>query len=118
MFYLRQRMTQSLAGLISVALIATSSHMAEAASSTAPDALERFAPARANGFITDLYHGSSDRTVILIQDLHLHYPTQQRIVKILDHLYSSGLASGPLAFEGMEGPYETSKIASYPEGKI
>src|ERR1035437_9729320 len=93
MFYLRQRLTQSLAGMLSVALIATSSHAIDAISPASPDALERFAPARSNGYITDLYHGSDARTVILIQDLHLHYPTQQRIVRILDRLYSQGLAA-------------------------
>ena|ERR1035437_4010580 len=108
MFYLRQSLTRAIACGISVALVATSSQMAQAVPAGTPDTLERFAPARGNGFITDLYHGSSDRTVVLIQDLHLHYPTQQRIVRILDHLYAKGLAAGPLAIEGIEGPYDTS----------
>ena len=122
---LRQRLSQPclpvrqvLACSISAALILTSSRTVEAMPSAAPDALERFAPAPSLGHLTDLYHGSSDQTVVLIQDLHLHYPTQQRIVKILDHLYSKGLVTGPLAMEGVDGPYDTSKIASYPAGKI
>ena len=139
MFYIRQSMSRAIACLISVALIATSSHVVEAASSQnqTPELIERIAIPRNLGYVTDLYLAEGRTAVrpytssvpplspspalplvVLIQDLHLHYPTQKRIVAILDHLYAKGLVSGPLAMEGVEGPYDTSKIASYPEGKI
>ncbi len=57
-------------------------------------------------------------TVILIQDLHLHYPTQKRIVKILDYLYDKNIVSGRVAVEGLSGDYDTSILANYPSGKL
>ena len=52
MFYLRQRLTQILSCSISIALVATSSQLAQAAPQSAPEPLERFAPAHSLGLVT------------------------------------------------------------------
>lgn len=69
------------------------------------------------GAITQFQAGSAG-TVVLIQDLHLHAPTQHRITQILSHLYAQKAVSGPVAVEGLYGPYDTSALAAFPSGKL
>ncbi len=71
------------------------------------------------GFITESWASSSSAPrIVIIQDLHLHYETQKRIIKILDHLFTQKIVSGPVAVEGVEGVYDTTKLAVYPAGKL
>ncbi len=71
------------------------------------------------GYITESWVPAGQKPrVVLIQDLHLHYETQKRIIKILDTLFEKAVVTGPVAVEGVEGPYDMTKLASYPAGKL
>src|SRR5258708_4936718 len=137
----KNRFVQSISTLLSGALISTSLSLADIAHASAvtPTIVAQLAIPAKLGFVTDFYEGSRLQAagsrgtvlnqsrasslepgaplVIVIQDLHLHYSTQQGILKILNHLYAKNIASGPIAIEGLQGDYDTSAIASYPAGK-
>ena len=114
----RQRLTQCLASLISVALVATSSHLVEASAALSPSPLERFAPPRSLGTLTDLYQGTDPRTVVLIQDLHVNYGVQKNIRDILSY-YSSQNALPPfVAVEGAQGVVDASILANFPDEDV
>src|SRR4051812_48845776 len=119
MFHPRSRAAQSLSILIAVSLLITSVSTGQAApAGAAPSLAKLMAIPQGLGIVTDQYlAGPSAPRVVLIQDLHLHGPTQKRVMKLLEHLYSRNLVSGPLAIEGMEGPFDTSKLSSLPAGK-
>jgi len=91
-----------------------------AATNPLPATLAPFDMSTRLGFITDSWQPTSSAKpkVVLIQDLHLHYPTQKRIVRILDHLFKTNAVSGPVAVEGVEGVYDTSLLASYPNSRL
>jgi negative regulator of replication initiation len=118
------RLSQFLSILLSTALVFTSLSLADVAHAAAPTSqISQFSKQLAIptdlGFITDAYAGKDSKTVqvILLQDLHLHYPTQQRILKILNHLYDKNRAAGVVAVEGLQGDYDTTNLASLPGGK-
>ena len=118
---------RGLSSLLSGGLILSSLSLSDyaRAGAQAPkslDLVERLALPDDLGTVTDVSPSVSlspaPPLVVLIQDLHLHYPTQKRIVKILDHLYARNIVTGPVAVEGVQGLYDTSKLASYPSGAI
>jgi hypothetical protein len=47
--------------------------------------LERFAPPSRLGFLTGTFQGASDKTVVLIQDLHVNYGVQKSINGLLSY---------------------------------
>jgi hypothetical protein len=70
------------------------------------------------GSITETFGHPQRPQILLIQDLHLHYPTQKRILAILNHLEKKQLLKGPVAVEGVQGDFDTHSIASFPAGKL
>src|SRR5258708_4155283 len=86
--------------VISIALIASSLSLADLAHASTPASpvaglIENLSIPHSLGFVTDAYlpltPSPAHPLVVLIQDLHLHYPTQKRIIKILDHLYNKNI---------------------------
>ncbi|OGR89433.1 MAG: hypothetical protein A2992_03420 [Elusimicrobia bacterium RIFCSPLOWO2_01_FULL_59_12] len=117
------RFKQVLAGVLSSALVLASLSLSSVAQAytqapKAPDIIRSLALAPTLGVVTESYKADTGKCVILVQDLHLHYPTQKRILKILDHLYARNLITGPIAIEGLQGDYDTAPLASFPAGEI
>ena len=126
------RWSQSLSVVISAALVASSLSLADLARADIPTSpteefVNHLALPHNLGYVTDSYLPAASAEasakadhplVVLIQDLHLHYPTQKRIVKILDHLYAKNIVSGPVGVEGVQGTYDMTKLASYPAGQM
>jgi hypothetical protein len=81
---------------------------------SAPVARRGVVPPAALGFLTDTHQAGSDRKIILIQDLHAHYETQQKIAGLLKFYESKGLLKGPVAIEGASGLWDLSPLESYP----
>src|ERR1019366_7224886 len=79
---------QFLAIALSVSLIWTSGHFADAAPiSPVGPASSELTPPSSLGYVTDSFKApSSTKQVILIQDLHAHYGVQKNIAGILDFL--------------------------------
>jgi phosphomannomutase len=111
------RALQSLSCLLSASLIFTSVSLPAQANSPSSTLVNRLAVPSRLGMVTDSY-GASDKApaVVLIQDLHLHYPTQKRIARLLSHFEEREILQGPVAVEGTEGIYDLSPLASYPAG--
>jgi fructose-1,6-bisphosphatase/sedoheptulose 1,7-bisphosphatase-like protein len=116
MFQRNDRVRSILSTLLSTALVATS-----IPGSAAPFPTTTLLPVPAKlGTITDSFtpNGAHARpAVILIQDLHLHYPTQKRILGLLQHLDQQGLLSSRIGVEGVQGTYDTTVLAKEPAGK-
>ncbi len=112
------RIHQILSSLISGALIAGSLSLADVArASTDGAGLAGLRLPADWGAVTDSFQPTAARRVILIQDLHLHYPTQKRILNILNHLESRHLLNGPIAIEGTQGDFDLTPLAAAPAGK-
>jgi phosphomannomutase len=117
---LRNVCIKSLSSFLSFSLILTSLSLPSLAHAlpvtTSPFVRQMDLPAD-TAVVTDFYKSESTPRVIFVQDLHLHYPTQQRILKLLNHLYTKQIVSGPIAMEGVEGDYDTTTLAILPSGK-
>lgn len=68
--------------------------------------------------VTDSFISTSQRLVILIQDLHCHPGVQRKISSLLEHYSSLGIAADSVFVEGAEGPVDTTLMALFPEEKI
>lgn len=114
---------QSLSILLSTSLL-TSTLLPDIAHASRPATLQnelisRLALPSTLGTITDQHVGlRPEAPLIIIQDLHLHYATQKRILKILNHLDSAGMLAQSIAVEGVEGPYDLTRLATYPAGPV
>ena len=105
-----------IASAISFSLFLTSFSLTEVAhaskiASQTPNFISQLHIPEVLGTVTDAYNSTSLKHVVLIQDFHLHYATQQRIVKILERLSPS-----VVAVEGTQGIYDTTPLASVPAG--
>jgi hypothetical protein len=67
------------------------------------------------GYLADSFSGDKNRKVILIQDLHAHLDTQQKIAGLLKFYESKGLLKGPVAIEGASGVWDLSLWNRYPQ---
>lgn len=107
-------MRRSIALFLSIALIFQASLTQAALSPNSSPSLHSVLPPESLGFITERFQGSSDRKVILIQDLHAHLDTQRKIAGLLEFYQSRGLLKGPVAIEGASGPWDLSLLEKYP----
>src|SRR4029079_2635115 len=105
--------SRTLSVVLASSLVFTSLSLADIAHAASTPNTPFVVP-RALGQITDVHAGTG--RVVLIQDLHLHYPTQKCILGLLNYLYAKNIASGPVAVEGLNGDYDTSVLATVPAG--
>jgi hypothetical protein len=98
--------------LLACALVATSLAPSQAATTRAP-----FSISSRIARVSETHQLDASRVVFIIQDLHLHYPTQKRILSLLNVLDRKKLLQGKIALEGWTGNYDTSRLASFPSGK-
>lgn len=110
---------RSLAVSLSISLISTTLPAVSVASPL-PLSVEALRLPSRLGMITEHYLPTPNAKprIVLIQDLHLHYPTQKRILGILNLLFKTDSVAGPVGVEGVEGVYDTSLLASYPAGRL
>lgn len=111
------RLKQILASVLSSFLVLTSFPASNLHAAPLPSGIRQLQLPERLGIVTESYRPDAAKRVILIQDLHLHYPTQQRILRLLQHLESKQILTGKLAVEGLQGDYDTSNLATLPAGK-
>src|SRR5262249_43823403 len=118
--FMKRLPTQSISILIVASLVWMSGPSQAVEPSTLPVSIQALRVPNELGSLSDHWLPGSGASpqVVFIQDLHLHYPTQKRILKILEWLKQQGQLKQPIAVEGVEGAFDTSSIASYPAGPV
>lgn len=92
---------------MSFALVATSmpAFAAPMAVAGTPDFVTALTPSENLGHIDSFYKGSTDRPVVLIQDLHANFGVQQKIRGILEFLQPKVAPTGRTMVLGTEGAW-------------
>ena len=118
---MKNTFVKSLAIILNVALVGTSfadigMPASVAAGSGMPGFVRTLTPPTQLGYVTEAYQGSTDKPVILIQDLHGNYGVQKNILHILEHfqpLVTQGGHPAVVGTEGAWGPFDMSYFRKY-----
>jgi len=78
---------------------------AAGAAAKGPDFLATFTPPQSLGYVTGYFQGTTDKPVILIQDLHANYGVQKKIMGILEFLQPNVASEGKPMILGIEGAW-------------
>ncbi len=101
--------------ILSFALIFTSfPFRSMAAPAPGPSLAGGIVPPGSIGFLAERFTGSSNKRVILIQDLHAHLDTQRKIAALLKFYESKGMLQHPIGLEGTKGTWDLSKLNAFP----
>ena len=109
--------TQSISILLSVALIGTSANWAAATPAGAAD-MTRFSPPSSLGYMAERFQGTSGKSLVLIEDLHVNYGVQKKIDGLLTYFSEKHVLPSFIAVEGAAGPVDASLLANFPETQV
>lgn len=100
--------------LLSLSIIFSSLPVRPASAQALPSGA--LTPPEALGTVAERFTGDSHRKVVLIQDLHAHLDTQQKIAGLLRFYDETMPVRPPFALEGVHGIWDLSLLDSFPKG--